>query len=254
MRKPRITSQISRIPVISIVGTSNAGKTILLANIIPILTTRGFRVGVIKHHGHRYGHKTHSRSDTAIIRDSGAAVTILVGPGINDGDIPPQEVIKNEMIGKVDLVLTEGYKNGPFPKIGISWPGRPDQIEPDGSWIASIGGDFDDLPFFTLTDDRRLAEFIIAQLPKRPQAKKKPALTKAKTSTTKTPRKTPKKPKAKAKATPKSIGVSLMVNGRNIELNRFVSIFIKRTVTGMLSSLRDCKNPKETVIHIRHED
>jgi|GEM_PF-217681 len=231
----KITNRVKGIPVISIVGTSNSGKTTMLSNLIPRLKSMGLRIGVIKHHGHRGRvKKSHAVSDTALFQESGADIVILAGPGIKGaGNQPPEEIIRREMAGRVDLVITEGYKNGPFAKIGITWPARPDHIEPDPSWIASIGGEFDGLPRLPLTDDKKLAAFIsdwMDNLPEKPNTgsdRKKPALN--------------------------SPPVSLTVNGREIDLNRFVSAFIEKTIRGMLSSLKGCQAPKETVIRIRHD-
>ena len=47
------------IPIISIVGKSNSGKTTLIEKIIPLLKDRGYRVGTIKHdvHGFEIDHE-----------------------------------------------------------------------------------------------------------------------------------------------------------------------------------------------------
>jgi len=42
------------IPIISIVGKSNSGKTTLLEKLIPELVKRGYRVATIKHNVHGF--------------------------------------------------------------------------------------------------------------------------------------------------------------------------------------------------------
>lgn len=47
-------SKDKRIPVISVVGKSDAGKTTLLIKLLPELKRRGYRVATIKHDTHGF--------------------------------------------------------------------------------------------------------------------------------------------------------------------------------------------------------
>ena len=42
------------LPIISIVGASNSGKTTFLEKLIPELASRGYRVGAVKHDAHGF--------------------------------------------------------------------------------------------------------------------------------------------------------------------------------------------------------
>ena len=42
------------IPIVSIVGKSDSGKTTLIEKLIPELTRRGYRVATVKHHAHGF--------------------------------------------------------------------------------------------------------------------------------------------------------------------------------------------------------
>lgn len=41
------------VPVITVTGWSNSGKTTFVTRVVGLLTDMGVRVGVIKHHGHK---------------------------------------------------------------------------------------------------------------------------------------------------------------------------------------------------------
>ena len=40
------------IPVVTLIGRSDSGKTTLMEKLIPALRQRGYRVGTVKHHSH----------------------------------------------------------------------------------------------------------------------------------------------------------------------------------------------------------
>lgn len=48
--------------------------------------------------------------------------------------------------------------------------------------------------------------------------------------------------------------ISLQVDGREIELNRFCSSILTGTLLGMLSSLRGVENPGEIKMEIKKEE
>jgi molybdopterin-guanine dinucleotide biosynthesis protein B len=60
------------LPIICIVGASNSGKTTFLEKLIPELTKRGYRVGVIKHSATKLD-MDHEGKDTWRLREAGAS-------------------------------------------------------------------------------------------------------------------------------------------------------------------------------------
>ncbi|MBI3353732.1 MAG: molybdopterin-guanine dinucleotide biosynthesis protein MobB, partial [Nitrospirae bacterium] len=42
------------IPIVSIVGRSNSGKTTLIEKIIPLLVKKGYRIATVKHCSHGF--------------------------------------------------------------------------------------------------------------------------------------------------------------------------------------------------------
>ena len=111
-----------RPPALAVVGWSGSGKTTLLARLVPELRQRGLRVGVVKHSSD--AHPLHREgSDTARYAESGAAFVAFAHPsGVQlTFPEPPEQVLAllERFAGTVDLVLVEGWKQGPLPKLEV---------------------------------------------------------------------------------------------------------------------------------------
>lgn len=110
------------IPVLSVVGFSNSGKTTLVEKLVSELKKRGFRVAVIKHH-HGDFEVDRPGKDTWRHAQAGADVVVMAAPG----KVAMIEKIHEErsldeitaMIRGVDLIITEGYKKEHKPKIEV---------------------------------------------------------------------------------------------------------------------------------------
>jgi len=64
------------VPVLSIVGKSDSGKTTLIEKLIPELKHRGYRVGTIKHDAHRF-EMDHEGKDTYRHFHAGADTVLI---------------------------------------------------------------------------------------------------------------------------------------------------------------------------------
>lgn len=107
--------------VVSFVGNSDSGKTRLIEKLAFAMQKRGYRVGVLKH--------THARikvdkqgTDTDRFRKSGAAVSAISDDRTlvrfeNAAD--PMTLIAS-LADDVDILLVEGYKKLPLPKVLLS--------------------------------------------------------------------------------------------------------------------------------------
>lgn len=111
------------IPIISIVGKSNSGKTTLIQKLLPVFSIRKIKVGTIKHDAHTFeidypGKDTykhfHSGANRVLIasKQKFALIQRL------DAPITLREFTKR-YFNDVDLVLTEGYKSEQMPKIEV---------------------------------------------------------------------------------------------------------------------------------------
>jgi molybdopterin-guanine dinucleotide biosynthesis protein B len=111
------------IPVVSIVGKSNAGKTTLIEKIIAELVRRGYRVATIKHDVHGFD-IDHEGKDSWRHKKAGAHTVVISSPWkiavVEDVD-RDHEIgeIRDRYIRDVDVILSEGYKRNSFPKIEV---------------------------------------------------------------------------------------------------------------------------------------
>jgi len=157
-------------PIVSVIGKANSGKTTLLERLIPALHVRNIRVGTIKHHVHEFDMDKPGK-DTWRHKQAGAKVVALSSPtglGVirdTDRDIPLLEVV-SRYFDDVDLVITEGYKSGPAPKIEVFRGTAHDEplARRDATWLAMVSDRTIacGLPLFALDDAAGLADFLIA--------------------------------------------------------------------------------------------
>ena len=110
-------------PIVSIVGKSNSGKTTLLEKLIPELVKRGYRVATIKHNVHGFDIDREGK-DTWRHKKAGACTTVISSASrialIEDLDHDHSlDEIRDKYIKGVDIILAEGYKGNPFPKIEV---------------------------------------------------------------------------------------------------------------------------------------
>lgn len=111
------------IPIVSIVGRSNTGKTTLIEKLIPELIQRGYRVATIKHNIHGFD-IDHEGKDSWRHKKAGARVTLIASSHrialIEDieRDYEISE-LRDRYIRDVDIILSEGFKKNPHPKIEV---------------------------------------------------------------------------------------------------------------------------------------
>ena len=108
---------------VSIIGHHNSGKTRLIAQLIPILVDRGYRVGTAKHAPH-LEEIDPSDSDSAVHRSAGAERVLLLGETTAAlvwelDDTEGLEEMLERLFSDCDIVLVEGAKHGPLPKIEV---------------------------------------------------------------------------------------------------------------------------------------
>ncbi len=138
--------------IISVIGRKNAGKTTLTVALASELVRRGHRVMTIKH-GHHPADADRKGSDTWRHFHEGHAERVLIAsPELrvlferSPDDYDPIGLAQQYMEG-ADIVLTEGYKSAPLPKIEVfrkAVAATPiyDQTAPDNSqWIAVVTDD-----------------------------------------------------------------------------------------------------------------
>ena len=152
--------------MISIVGRSQSGKTTLIEKLIPELKQRGYRIGTVKHSHHLFD-MDKSGKDSARHKDAGAETVIVASPGViamikSEDSSSPESLLK--YFDNVDLVLTEGYKNEPRPKIEVVRTARHSGVycqgDPNLIAVVTDAGLQLDVPVFGLESVVALADFI----------------------------------------------------------------------------------------------
>ncbi len=112
------------VPVVSVVGRSNVGKTTLMESLIAELKRRGYRVATVKHDVHGFEIDRPGK-DSWRHAQAGSDLVAIVSPerfamiGRTAGEIALDQLVDHLPV-PVDIVITEGYKRGDKPKIEVS--------------------------------------------------------------------------------------------------------------------------------------
>jgi molybdopterin-guanine dinucleotide biosynthesis adapter protein len=212
------------IPIVSIVGKSDSGKTTLIEKLVPELVRRGYRIATVKHDVHGFEVDREGK-DSWRHKQAGAHTVVISSPNkvalIRDveKDLTLEE-IRETLIRDVDLILSEGYKKDVQSKVEIFRKemhqellcGKEDQL------VAIVSNrSFDiGIPCFDLEDMKGLSDLI-------------------------------EKDFLKLK---KENGIALKVDGKIIPLNPFVRNFLAKAIRGMIISLKGCAAAKRIEIRV----
>ena len=212
------------IPIVSIVGKSDSGKTTLIERLIPELIQRGYKVATVKHDVHGFEVDKEGK-DSWRHRQAGAYCTIISSPKqiavirTTDHDATLEE-IRNRFVDKMDIIISEGYKNDSAPKVEVFR--KEVHKEPlctrEDSLVALVTNRQFDLgaPCLDLDDTEGLADLL----------------------------------EKKFLAAPAPQNIRLRVNGRQVPLTSFTESVITRTVRGMITALKGCEDPEHIELTI----
>lgn len=106
--------------VIQVVGYKNRGKTTLVARLVAVLKTQGYHVGTIKHASHHFD-LDQEGTDTWQHREAGAETVAVTSPR-RTAILEEQSKSIHELLAEMahlDIVVAEGFKTAPFPKIAL---------------------------------------------------------------------------------------------------------------------------------------
>lgn len=110
------------VPVVSVVGRSNVGKTTFIESLIRELKRRGYRVGTIKHYKHEFEIDQPGKDSWRHVQ-AGSDVAVIASPHKMalvrrlDAELPLEDIVAS--MPAVDIILTEGYKHEDRPKIEV---------------------------------------------------------------------------------------------------------------------------------------
>jgi molybdopterin-guanine dinucleotide biosynthesis protein B len=157
------------VQVLGIVGWSGSGKTTLLEAIIPLLRQHGLTVSTVKHAHHGFDMDRPGK-DTYRHREAGAHEVLVATTArwalLHEVEGPepglPELLTKLE---PVDLVLVEGFKTHPFPKLEVHrpavakpplWPDDPNIVAVASDAALQTGG----RPLLPLNQPSKVADWV----------------------------------------------------------------------------------------------
>jgi len=212
------------IPILSIVGKSDSGKTTLIEKLVAELVRRGYRIATIKHDVHGFDIDREGK-DSWRHKQAGAHTVVISSPRKlalirdtdHDAELPE---LREKYIRDVDLILTEGFKKNNQPKIEVFRQEVHQELlcrkEDNLVAIASNRRFEVGVPCFDLNDAHGLVDLIEAHFL---QGEKSPKM-------------------------------KLLVNTKEVPLSPFVKKTIQATVFGMLSALKGCDSPQSVELQI----
>jgi molybdopterin-guanine dinucleotide biosynthesis protein B len=157
--------------IFGLAGWSGSGKTTLVARLLPALIARGLAVSTLKHAHHAFDVDQPGK-DSWVHRQAGAH-EVMVGSANrwalmheHRGAAEPglDELVAH--MSPVDLVIVEGFKSHPYPKLEVyrASLGKP-LLCRDDPFIVAVASDGDPgglpVPVLALGDAAGIADFII---------------------------------------------------------------------------------------------
>ena len=154
-------------------GWSGSGKTTLIEQLIPRFVKRGLRVSLIKHAHHTFD-VDHPGKDSYRHRHAGAGEIMVTSSRrwvlmheLRGAHEPAfDEQVKR--ISPCDLLLVEGFKHAPIPKLEV-WRAETGEplLHPNDPHIVAVASDArveTKLPLLDLNDVDTIAQFILKKL------------------------------------------------------------------------------------------
>ncbi|HVS27475.1 MAG TPA: molybdopterin-guanine dinucleotide biosynthesis protein B [Burkholderiales bacterium] len=154
-------------------GYSGSGKTTLIEQIVPQFAMQGLKVSLIKHAHHGFD-IDHPGKDSYRHREAGCSEVLITSSQrwvlMHELSGEPEPGLQQQLkrISPCDLVLVEGFKKEPIPKLEIhrAAMGQP-LLQPDDPYIVAIASDTPikaGVPVLDLNDPERIAGFILRHL------------------------------------------------------------------------------------------
>ncbi|MCU0827676.1 MAG: molybdopterin-guanine dinucleotide biosynthesis protein B [Tabrizicola sp.] len=157
--------------VYGVIGWKNSGKTSLMERLVADISRRGFSVSTVKHVHHEVDLDQPGK-DTFRHREAGAREVVLASRNRfalmveHRGPEPELPAILSRL-APVDLILVEGYKRDPHPKVEV-WRAETGQslIQPDDPLVRAVATDAAldlPVPVLDLNDTSAVADFILRE-------------------------------------------------------------------------------------------
>jgi molybdopterin-guanine dinucleotide biosynthesis protein B len=159
--------------VFGFAGYSGSGKTTLIERLIPDFTGRGLRVSLVKHAHHRFDIDQPGK-DSWRHREAGATEVLITSSRrwalMHELRGAPEPTLGEQLarLSPCDIVLVEGFKHAPIPKLEVYRPslGHP-ALHPDDPFVVAVASDELlrlPLPVLGLDHPAAIADFILGYL------------------------------------------------------------------------------------------
>ena len=161
------------VPIVSIVGKGDSGKTTFLEKLIRELSGRGVRVATVKHHVHDYDIDVPGKDSWRHAR-AGAVTTMVSSPDKfsliakveREYTLPELAAIATD--SGADILLTEGFKQEATTRIEISRRARSESLISTAEELIALVTDMPELapegvPAYGLDDAEGVADMICAR-------------------------------------------------------------------------------------------
>jgi molybdopterin-guanine dinucleotide biosynthesis protein B len=151
-------------------GWSGSGKTTLIEQVIPRFVLAGLKVSLIKHAHHRFD-VDHPGKDSYRVREAGCSEVLVTSRQrwalMHEARGEPETTLEEQIarMSPCDLLLIEGYKYYPLPKLEIyrEANGKP-LLYPEDEHIVALATDTpvqSRLPQFNIEDYDAIAAFVL---------------------------------------------------------------------------------------------
>jgi molybdopterin-guanine dinucleotide biosynthesis protein B len=198
------------LPVVSIVGHGNSGKTSLIEKLIQELKSRGYRVAAVKHTHENIELDTQGKDSWRYAQAGSDAVFLSTPTNLALIKAVEQDIMIKETAHLIsadcDIMLIEGLHNAHVPKIEVHRKETGKRLRCKPEELRAIVTDEKlsiELPQFKTDDIKSIADFIEEKL-----------VGKRNDETT------------------------LYINGDPIKLNRFAQDIVARAILGIVSTLK----------------
>lgn len=156
--------------ILGIAGYSGSGKTTLIEKVIPLLLKEGLRVSLIKHAHHRFDVDQPGK-DSYRHRHAGCTEVLVTSSTrwvlMHELRGAPEPTLQEQLrhLAPCDLVLVEGFKSQPIPKIEVHRRGVDAPfLHPNDPDVVAIATDeplSTKLPQLDIDNPAAVARFIV---------------------------------------------------------------------------------------------
>ena len=146
--------------VLGVAGWQGSGKTTLLEALVATLVADGLSVAVVKHDAHGLAFDVAGKDSDRLLRAGAEVIVDSPAERFERARRDPDEPLLPRLVEleqRCDLVLVEGYKGGPQPKVWLLREGEAAPPADVGEVLAALPWDGDRVAFVAELVRRRLA-------------------------------------------------------------------------------------------------